>query len=351
MKTQHLSLPSFYSPANAREWNYAPSSQRLLDEAASYRDKFNIKPSGSDKTRVHLLMIDMQKDFCHPSGTLYVGGRSGTGAIDDCARTAEFIYKNADVITNITTTLDTHFAYQIFSPAFWLNEKNEHPAPFTQITTEMVLKGQVRPNPAMASWLCSGDYSWLVRQVQHYCQELERTHKYTLIVWPAHCILGSDGHPLMGIIQEARMFHDYLRGTQSWSEVKGGNPLTENYSVLRPEVLTRWDGKPLAQKNTAFLKTLISSDYVVIAGEADSHCVASSIDDLLGEILAQDPELAKKVYVMTDCMSAVTVPDGKGGFFADYTTEAEAAHQRFLNQGMHLVKSTDPITSWPGIRL
>ena len=72
----------------------------------------------------------------------------------------------------------------------------------------------------------------------------------------------------------------------------------------------------------------------------------SSIDDLLTEILAKDPELAKKVYVLRDCMSSVTVPDGKGGFAADFTPQADAALQRFSDAGMHVVKSTDPIDSW-----
>jgi nicotinamidase-related amidase len=79
--------------------------------------------------------------------------------------------------------------------------------------------------------------------------------------------------------------------------------------------------------------------------------VKSTIDDLLGEIAAQDPALAKKVYLVTDCMSAVTVPDGKGGFAADFTAQADAALQRFADAGMHLVRSTDPIASWPDLRL
>jgi hypothetical protein len=54
---------------------------------------------------------------------------------------------------------------------------------------------------------------------------------------------------------------------------------------------------------------------------------------------------------MTDCMSAVTVPDGKGGFVADFTAEAEAGLQKFKDAGMNLVRSTDPITSWPGLKL
>jgi nicotinamidase-related amidase len=147
------------------------------------------------------------------------------------------------------------------------------------------------------------------------------------------------------------MFHSYARGVQSWVEVKGGDALTENYSVLRPEVLLRHDGRPLAQPNTAFLEKLLAADAVLIAGQASSHCVKSSLEDLLAEIVARDPALARKVYVLADCMSAVTVPDGKGGFAADFTPQAEAALRRFADAGMHVVRSTDPIDSWPGIQL
>jgi hypothetical protein len=45
-------------------------------------------------------------------------------------------------------------------------------------------------------------------------------------------------------------------------------------------------------------------------------------------------------------MSSVAVPDGKGGFVADFTDEAKKAFDRFANAGMHLVRSTDPIESW-----
>jgi nicotinamidase-related amidase len=255
------------------------------------------------------------------------------------------------VLTNITTTMDTHFAFQIFFPSFWLDKDDRPLAPFREISTDDIDRGDVRPNPAVASWLCNGDYRWLLEQARFYCAELEQAGKYRLYLWPPHCILGSDGHSLVGVLHEARMFHSYARSVQSWVEVKGGNALTENYSVLRPEVLMRYDGQPLAQRNTAFTSTLLSADAVIIAGQAASHCVKSSIDDLLDEIVARDKLLARKVYILADCMSAVTVPDGKGGFVADFTPQAEAALGRFADAGMHVVRSTDPIATWPGIGL
>ncbi|HEY2510446.1 MAG TPA: nicotinamidase [Polyangiaceae bacterium] len=342
-----LPLPAFFQPKNAELYAYRPDQQRLFGEATAWRKAHAVRPSATDGRNVHLLLIDAQKDFCFPEGSLYVGGRSGRGAMEDNRRTAEFIYRNLAALTNVTTTLDTHFAFQIFFASFWVDKDDAPLAPFREITTDDIDRGDVKPNPAVAGWLCNGNYAWLVKQARYYCSELEKAGKYKLYLWPPHCILGSDGHALAGILHEARMFHSFARSAQSWVEVKGGNTLTENYSVMQPEVLSRHDGQPLAQRNTAFLKTLLAADAVVIAGQAASHCVKSSIDDLLDEIARQDRALARKVYVLSDCMSAVTVPDGKGGFLADFTPQAEAALDRFRNAGMHVVRSTDPLESWP----
>jgi len=347
--TKPLPLPTHYDPAQAASWAYRPDDAALAGAAAGWRAAHQLRPSGSDERRVHLLLIDVQKDFCFPEGSLYVAGRSGTGAVDDSRRIAELIYRNLGAITDITTTMDTHFAFQIFSPSFWLDAGDQPLTAHRVITADEVGRGVVRPNPAVAKWLCGGNYGWLTKQVRFYCEELEKSGKYQLYLWPPHCLLGSDGHALAGVVHAARMFHAFTRGSQSYVEVKGGNPLTENYSVLRPEVLARFDGQPLAQRNTQFVKTLLGADAVAIGGQAASHCVKSTIDDLLSELVAIDPALAKKVYLLTDCMSAVTVPDGKGGLAVDFTDAAESALQRFADAGMHLVESTDPISTWPGL--
>ena len=344
-----LPLPSFYDTRNASDPTYAPDHTRLFEDAARHRQAHQVRPAGSDRTKVQLLLIDVQKDFCFPTGSLYVGGRGGRGAIDDSDRIARFLYGNLGRITDVTCTMDTHFAYQIFFPSFWLDDQDAPLAAHREIGADEIRSGAVKPNPAVAWWLCNGNYAWLQRQVEFYAAELERAGKYRLYLWPPHCILGSDGHALAGVVQEARMFHAYVRGCRSWVEVKGGNALTENYSVLAPEVLMRHDGRALTQRNTQFIKTLLDSDAVVVAGQAASHCVKSSIEDLLGEIQAQDPRLARKVYVLSDCMSSVAVPDGHGGFVFDFTPQAEAALQRFADAGMHVVRSTDPMDSWPGL--
>lgn len=348
LRTQHqgeLPLPAFFDPQNAESFNYGPNCNALFTEAQNWAKMNNIKAAGTDKFRTMFLLIDGQKDFCHPSGSLYVGGRSQRGAIEDSARTAAFIYRNMHHLTGITCTLDTHQASQIFVPSFWIDTEGNHVPCFTEITTESVRKGQYRPDPAVCKMLGENvQPGWLTAYAEHYCKSLEAAGKYTLMVWPFHCLLGTPGHALLGVLAEAHQFHAWARRTQSWIEVKGGNALTENYSVLGPEVTKTHDNKVIGQANTTFIKTLLGYDAIVIAGQAASHCVKSSIDDLLGNILQQDPALAKKCHILGDCMSAVVSPAH------DYTPESEAALAKFENAGMHIHKSTDPMAGWDGIR-
>jgi nicotinamidase-related amidase len=344
-----LPVPPFYEPARAAQWGYRPDLTALFAQATEWRARHGVPLAAADRTRVHLLLVDVQKDFCFPEGTLYVGGRDGRGALADSDRIARFIYGNLGRLTEITCTLDTHFPHQIFFPSFWLDRGGRPLAAHREISTEQVRLGEVRPDPALAWWLSGGDQDWLRRQAEFYCAELERAGKYRLYLWPPHCILGGDGHALVGVVQEARMFHAYVRGSEDRMEVKGGHPLTENYSVLAPEVLARWDGQPLARRNTALVETLLAADAVIVAGQAASHCVRSTLLDLLEEIQARDARRARKVYVLEDCMSAVAVPDPArpGAFLADFTPQAEETLRRMAVAGMHVVRSTDPMADWP----
>lgn len=348
-----LPLPGFYKAKNAEDWSYEPNEAALLTEGDAWGKKHGIRPAGGDKTKIHLLLIDVQKDFCYPKGTLYVGGRKGDGAIEDSKRTAEFIYRNLGKISDITCTMDSHFRYQIFFPDFWLTKDDAPVAPHTMITADMIKSGDVKPNMAITKWINNNNYGWLVDYTKHYCSTLEKQGKYKLYIWPYHCLMGTVGHTLVGVIEEARSFHQAIRKNMGVPQIKGGLYLSENYSVLRPEVQTDQNGKPLpkSEKNAELIKTLLESDAVILAGQASSHCVRNTIEDLLSEINAKDPKLCKKVYIMEDCMSAVAVPDGKGGFLADFTPQAEEALKKFADAGMHVVKSTTPMEDWEGISL
>jgi nicotinamidase-related amidase len=343
-----MDLPAHYDPAAAARWGYEPDQRSLFEAAAETR----VAPASADGFSVELVAIDLQRDFCFPQGSLFVAGRGGAGAVEDSDRIARLIYANLSRITAITATMDTHYPLQIFFAAFWRDRDGAAPAPHSIIALEDVQAGRYRPAPGLAAALDLPDDDWLARQCEHYCAELERAGKYQLYIWPEHCLLGSAGHALAGVFHEARLFHAYARDAENRVEIKGGHALSENYSVFNPEVLTLWDGQGrLAEKRGDFIDRLLARDAVVLIGQAASHCVKSSIDDLLDEIEARDPDFAEKCYVVTDCMSAVTVPDGAGGFLADFTDETERAYRRYAEAGMNLVTSTVDMRDWPGMRL
>jgi nicotinamidase-related amidase len=259
-------------------------------------------------------------------------------------RLCEFIYRNLGVITEVAPTMDTHTTMQIFHSLFWINDQGENPLPHTMISVDDIQTGVWKVNPAIAYSVAKGNYIALQQHALHYAKKLRDNGKYLLTIWPYHAMLGGIGHALVSSVEEAVFFHNIARHSQTNFEIKGGNPLTENYSVLRPEVLDGASGHPIAQKNTRFIQRLLDFDAVIIAGQAKSHCVAWTIDDLLTEIMAVDPALAQKVYLLEDCTSPVVVPG-----VIDFTDQANDSFNRFASAGMHIVKSTTAIADFPDL--
>ena len=322
---------------------YRVSYQVRAAEACTWAQKHDITAASRDRFRICLLLIDVQNTFCLPEFELFVGGRSGRGAVEDNQRLSQFIYENLGSLTAIAPTLDTHTAAQIFHPLFWVDADGNAPAPMTMINHEEVVAGHWRVNPEMVAYTAASD---LQKFALHYTQRLTADGKYPLTIWPYHSMLGGIGHALVSTIEEACFFHSIARNSPTRYEIKGGNPLTENYSVLSPEVLEDDAGSAIAAKNTAFTDELLTYDAIVVAGQAKSHCVAWSVDDLLSEITQRDPALAQKVYLLEDCTSPVVVPD-----VVDFTDAADAAYQRFAEAGMHRVTTQTPLADWPGMQL
>ncbi len=345
MKVQQLPLPPHFDPsAVGKVWRVP--YQRRAEEAASWAKRHDIRPAATDRKRVSLVIVDCQNTFCIPEFELFVGGRSGMGAVEDNVRLCEFIYRNLGCITEIVPTMDTHTAIQIFHPVFWIDDAGEHPEPHTTISLGDVEKRAWKPNPAVAASVMGGDLQRLQRHAEHYVRKLTERAKYPLMVWPYHSMLGGIGHALVSAVEEALFFHCLARNSQTRFQIKGGNPLTEHYSVLHPEVREGPDGEPIADRDAGFLQRLLDFDLVFIAGQAKSHCVAWTIDDLLTEVRVRDPNLVEKVYLLEDCTSPVVVPG-----VVDFTDEANKAFRRFADAGMHVVRSSDPIQAWPRIDL
>lgn len=344
MDQNELPLPPHFEGGKTGEIWKVDYNSRAAD-AAAWAEQYRLKAAAEDTFRICLVAVDVQNTFCIPGFELYVGGRSGSGAIDDNRRLCEFIYRNLGVLTEICQTMDTHRAMQIFHPLYLINDKGEHPHPFTLISERDVREGIWKFNPALCHSLeITEDYGQL--HLLHYTSSLKKGGKYDLTVWPYHGMLGGIGHAIVASVEEAAFFHCVARSSQTDFHVKGDRPLTEHYSVLGPEVLEGPKGRQIGRKNEKFFRKLIEFNAVLVAGQAKSHCVAWTIADLLQDVLSVDKRLVEKIYLLEDCTSPVVVPG-----VMDYTEQADAAFRKFGEAGMHVVRSTDPIGTWPGINL
>jgi nicotinamidase-related amidase len=319
-----MPLPTFYDPKTVREVRLERAA--LVAEAAlEYRARHGVLPSAKDRIRVAAFGIDAQIGFCAPEASLFV-----PGAIEDTERTISWIYRNLDKITQLHFSLDTHRVFQIFHPAWWIDDAGKHPAPFTPISYEDVRAGKWKPIAHPAECL-------------EYVKKLEATGRYVLTIWPYHTLLGGVSHALVPALMEAAIFHAVARTSQTHFETKGTHAMTENYSVLAPEV-RELGGKSVGTFNAAFFKVLMEFDRVYVFGQAKSHCVLSTLRDMQEHIASVDPKLMNKVWILEDATSPVQPPPiDPLPPSLDFPRIADEAFRELAAAGMKIVKTTDPV--------
>ncbi len=280
------------------------------------------------KTATQLLIIDPQNDFCDVparyrpvdplTGVAVAPALPVAGAHADMQRIAALIRAAGAALDDITVTLDSHHRVDIAHPTFWRQADGGAVGPFTTITAAQVRGGQFQPRDPAA-----------LPRTLAYLDELESRGRYTLMVWPVHCEIGTWGHGVHADVRAAynQWEESQLRGVRKLT--KGENPWTEHYSAIQAEVPDAADEH--TQMNTAFLADLDRAGLLLIAGEASSHCVRATTEHIVANLPGGRPE---RVVLLTDCMSPV------GGF--------EAQHSAFLGEmrakGVRLMTSAEALS-------
>lgn len=273
------------------------------------------------KRQMHLLIIDPQNDFCDlPEDYLPVAGGDRPalpvpGAHADMLRVAHIIKRGGAGLSAISVTLDSHHRIDIAHPAFWMDGAGQPVLPFTQITAADLAQGRFAPR----------DASGMPRAVA-YLAELERAGRYTLMVWPTHCEIGSWGHNVHADVRAAYNGWEESTLRSVAKIVKGTNPWTEHYSAIQAEVPDHADAA--TQMNNAFIETLALADRVYITGEAGSHCVKATTEHI---VAAWDPAQLSRLVLVIDCMSPVQ------GFEAQHDGFIRAMRER----GVQLAQASD----------
>ncbi len=226
--------------------------------------------------KVLFLGVDLQNDFME-------GGALGVpGSFNDLENTLRFLYDNFEKITHMAVSLDTHHIQQIFHAAWWVDEDGNHLEPLTIISAEDVesVKWQPVKHP---------------EESIAYVKALEESGQKQLCIWPYHCVEGTPGTSLESQFSKFAHFHSFVHG-QPIRKIVKGKGFSEMYGIVQPEVG--------GEKDTELLEYIRGFDRIIVAGQAESHCVYESVKQI-AEHFDKDKEFLKQIYVLTDGMSCI----------------------------------------------
>jgi nicotinamidase-related amidase len=203
---------------------------------------------------------------------------------------------------------------------FWTTPNGDDLAPFTFITAQDVQQGAYLPKNRA-----------LLDRVIAMLTLLAARGRAGLVVWPIHCVTGTWGHNIQP---------DLMRQLNQWElehqqavrkVLKGEYFLTEHFGVFEADAPDASVASTLF--NSALANELLDGTTTLfIAGQASSHCVASSFDQLARYINEQGLKKPRMV-LLKDCMSPVTgfeantadFFDRAAAFGAELLTVKEAA--------------------------
>lgn len=322
-----------------------PDVDRAVLEGLEYAKVNNLKSThASGMPDVVLAVIDAQLDFISPD----IGNLCVPGAVEDIDRLNRFIYGNIGTISHIVASLDTHYIFQPFHRRNWQAGsrptvhtigarkgqsylEGEMPDPFTIITLSDLDRDAWRPTRLPA-------------RMREMLVKLESEGKKQLVIWPFHCILGSPGHAFDPTFLEAMFFHSAARSDQYDATVKGVSQSSEHYGILKAEVEFPDDDK--TQLNIRVLDRWEKADRVYFAGQAKSHCVLETLNQVVSLFSGQGKDdVLKKLFVLEDCMSSVPdIKDDRGNVIVPFDDIANARFAELKKMGVKFVKSTDPVS-------
>ncbi|MBI2039425.1 MAG: hypothetical protein HYT22_04110 [Candidatus Niyogibacteria bacterium] len=142
-----------------------------------------------------------------------------------------------------------------------------------------------------------------------YLEALEADGKFPHCIWPPHCLIGTWGHAVEDTLADALRRWEQSQVAAVNYVTKGSSVWTEHFGALKAQVEDPDD--PSTQLNAELIRILQDADIVAVAGEALSHCVKTTVEQVADNI---GDAHVKKFVLLTDCMSPVPQPPGGPDF-------------------------------------
>ena len=250
--------------------------------------------------KAHLFIVDPQNSFMGKDdgspyqvkladGNVYTAELGVKGGVSDMRRLSKMVDRVMRKLDDIHVTLDSHHTQHIAHPTMHVDQRGRHPAPFTIIRADDYKSGMWRArNPAHQ------------KRIYDYLVALEASGTFLHCIWPPHCRIGTWGHNVFPELEASlRRWEEEYMGVVNYV-TKGSSVWTEHFGGLKAQVEDPSD--PSTQLNFDLIKSLQEADIVAFAGEALSHCVKTTVEQIADNI---GEEHLKKMVLLTDCMSPV----------------------------------------------
>ena len=279
------------------------------------------------KPSVHLLLVDPLGSFCNEvpaeeQQVVHDGELCVPGAAQDMERVATLI-EDPNLFDKIWVFRDQHPWLHISHPCWFYTENLEFPDPFTTISLEAPKKGYALADYKILGTAVSGEetyysvdpeyHHWTVRYLQQVAKRVNKEGHPPHTIWPPHCLDGTPGAMVVPCVANALLeWSETRRKVVSWIP-KGQCPFVESHSGIEPVVPYPKFGMSTGWINmrqdmvTFLLSEMHNADIVVVAGEAATHCVPATLDDIVAAFEEQGVAMnfAQKCVLLTDAMSNV----------------------------------------------
>ncbi|WP_300759056.1 nicotinamidase [uncultured Brachyspira sp.] len=255
-----------------------PINQKdILSLAGHYSRNYENKSNG-----IGLVIVNVQRDFIDPKkGALPV-----KGSVKDVKRIIRFIYENLEDIYSIYTAMDTHYYDSIFHPYMWQKPNGEEIEPFTEVTLDKINSNEIIP---------------LYKKEQiAYVKKLKKENMKNLMIWPYHCLYGTDGWLIEKQLNNMLLFFERAKETNVNKIIKGTERFTEMYGAIKPEIVT----PETRFFDMAWVYDLKNYKKICICGEAKDLGLYETVKQIY-IMYSGDKNITKKINVMMNCGSSI----------------------------------------------
>lgn len=182
--------------------------------------------------------------------------------------TALNINKSVNSIDQLVLLKDTHNNNEINNQNNWINSTGHHPNIYEMINENDIGK---KWWPTTVS----------LEYAKIYSNYLNNNNKPSIIMWPNHCVINTNGHNINDEINKSIQYWEFINNKSVLILEKGLNMYSEQYGILPEARLPQvFNDKNINYLINEVIYLLCNYDNIYFVGDEYSHSVLPTLKDV-----------------------------------------------------------------------